>query len=95
MASHADTPLKSVPGWSKGHAEKLAGHWITTAEQVVGVAGTPGGVRSLAEQLGVSVAEMNNLVERAKAALPPSVARELNESVDGQDYGLGALPPED
>ena len=44
MSQQSDTPLSSVPGWSGDHARKLAGHWITTAEQVVDMSTTPQGV---------------------------------------------------
>jgi hypothetical protein len=95
MNPQANTPLTAVPGWTEAQVRKLAGHWITTAEQVVGVAGTEDGVRSLADLLGTSTTEAGRLVESARAALPPAVAAELTNPVDTSRYGLGALPPRD
>src|SRR4051812_27829098 len=93
MSTHQGTPLSAVDGWSEAHANKLAQHWITTAEQVVGMGATAEGVRTLAEQLGVPSTEMQRLLERARQALPPAVAAELGNEVDTSQYGLGALPP--
>jgi hypothetical protein len=39
--------------------------------------------------------EMNRLIDQARKALPPSVARELSQKVDTREFGLGALPPKD
>src|SRR5436189_1418875 len=95
MDPQQGTPLSSVSGWSGAHAQKLAGHWVTTAEQVVGLGVTPQGVRSLADLLGTSEPEARRLLDRARAALPPAVAAELSKPVDTRPYGLGALPPDD
>ena len=89
-----DTPLSTVPGWSKAHVDALAGYWITTAEQVVGFGATSEGIQTLAKHLGMTEQQMRKLVDRARAALPPAVATEL-EHVDTSQYGLGALPPEE
>jgi hypothetical protein len=94
MAPHQGTPLAGIPGWTPELIDKLAAAWITTAEQVVGTAATAGGVPGLARQLGVQEPEMRRLVARARAALPPSVAAQLDQPVDASQYGLGALPPE-
>jgi hypothetical protein len=94
MSSHEGTPLTVIPGWKKAYAKKLADRWITTAEQVVGIGATPEGVQTLAHQLGVSSEEAQRLLERARDALPPTVAAELEKAVDTSEYGLGALPPE-
>ncbi len=90
----ADTPLKDVPGWTTQHIERLAASWITTAEQVVALGGTPGGIRSLAEQLGVPEDEARRLLEAARAKLSPDVRAEMEQAVDTSEYGLGARPPD-
>ena len=90
----SDTPLSTVPGWSKAFVDALAAHWITTAEQVVGIAATDEGVRTLAKHLGLSEQHMRQLLDSARAALPPAVLAEL-ERVDASQYGLGALPPDE
>ena len=85
----ADTPLANVPGWTKEHVERLAQAWITSAEQVVAVSTTPGGLRSLAEQLGVSEDDAHPLVEAARKTLRPGVRAEMEAPVDTSEYGLG------
>ena len=72
-----DTPLRGVPGWTDEHVERLAQAWITTAEQVVAISATPGGLRSLAEQLAASEDEARPLVEAARNALQPTVRAEM------------------
>jgi hypothetical protein len=93
--SSSNTPLSKVPGWSKAYVDALAGYWINSAEQVVGIAATPKGIQTLAKHLGANEEQMRQLVERARAALPPAVAAELEQHVDTSQYGLGALPPEE
>ena len=85
----ADTSLHDIPGWTKEHVERLAPAWITSAEQVVALGATPGGLRSLAEQLGVSEDEAGALVEAARNALQPGVRAEMEAPVDTSEYGLG------
>jgi hypothetical protein len=93
MNGQDNTPLTDVSGWRKDYIDKLAESWITSAEQVVGMAATAEGIQALAQQLDVSIEEMRRLIDLARASLPPSVARELEMEVDTSQYGLGALPP--
>ena len=88
----ANTPLHEVPGWSQEHVRRLAQAWITTAEQVVALSATPGGLQSLAEQLGVSEDEARRLVDTARTALEPGVRAEMETPVDTSEYGLGVPP---
>ena len=90
----SETPLSTVPGWTKALVDSLSAHWITTAEQVVGIAATAQGVRTLTKHLGVSEHDMQQLVDSARAALPPAVLADLKH-VDVSQYGLGALPPDE
>ena len=90
----SDTPLSTVPGWSKALVDALSAHWITTAEQVVGIGATTEGVRTLTKHLGVSEHHMRQLLDSARAALPPAVLADL-QRVDASQYGLGALPPDE
>jgi hypothetical protein len=92
--SSSDTPLSSVPGWNKALVDALTQNWITTAEQVVGIAATSEGVRTLTKHLGITEQHMRQLLDSARAALPPAVTAEL-ERVDTSQYGLGALPPDE
>jgi hypothetical protein len=89
------TPLTTVQGWSKAHVDRLAPHWITSAEQIVGMGSAPQGIKALAQHLGVTETEMHHLIACARAALPPSVAAELDKGVDPSQRGLGALPPDE
>ena len=93
----ADTPLRDVPGWTDEHVERMEQSWITTAEQVVALAATPGGLRSIAEQLRVSEDAARPLVEAARNALRPAVRAEMEEPVDTSEYGLGVprRPPDE
>jgi hypothetical protein len=72
---------------------RLRDVWITTAEQVVALAATAGGVTSLADHLHTTEDRARELVDRARAALDPQRLRELDTPVDTSEYGLGVLPP--
>ena len=89
----ADTPLESVPGWSEDRIARLKQSWITSAEQVVALAATRDGIRSLAEQLGVPQDEAQRLVEAARSELAPATRAEMEKAVDTRERGLGVLPP--
>ena len=93
MPAHDGTPLTAISEWSKGHAQALSEKWITTAEQVVGIGSTADGVKSLAEQLGVTETEMRHLLRKAKEAIPPATQERLATRADTTQRGLGALPP--
>lgn len=88
-----DTPLEQVPGWSADQVAQMKKSWITTAEQVVAISATSGGIRSLAEQLGVSEDKGRQLVAAARAQLTPDTRAEMEKSTDVEQRGLGVLPP--
>lgn len=88
-----ETPLESVPNWSEEDVARLKRSWITTAEQVVALSATEGGIRSLAEQLEMSEEAAWRLVEAARATLAPAVRAEMEEFVDTSEYGMGVLRP--
>jgi hypothetical protein len=67
--------------------------WITSAEQVVALAATAGGITSLTSHLRTTEDRARELVDRARAALDPQRLRELDTPVDTREYGLGVLPP--
>ena len=94
MDARDSIPLSEIKGWTEALVQKLADRWITTAEQVVGMATTDQGVTSLATELGVTPRKVQQLVKNAKAALPTARANALSEAVDTSHYGKGALPPE-
>lgn len=90
----ADTPLKNIPNWSPDHVSKMKEVWVNTAEQVVALSATEGGITSIAEQLNTSEEEARELVESAGAVIPADTLKELKRSSETKEYGLGALRPE-
>ncbi|MBN1373143.1 MAG: C1 family peptidase [Anaerolineaceae bacterium] len=92
MAEKKGIPLTSVAGFPADVAAKLAGLWITTAEELVGAAVQEDGLAGLAGFTGLDESEMTRLVELAQAALPPSMSFAPG---DIDRHGLGALdePP--
>jgi hypothetical protein len=89
----SETPLSGVPGWSDDHVEQLRKAWITSAEQVVALAATPGGLTALAQQLGTTEPEAERLLDAARSGLSERDLLELETPVDTREYGTGALPP--
>ena len=89
-----DTPLDRVPGWSPEHVARMRDAWITSAEQVVALGSTDGGLRSISEQLRVPLADVERLIAMARAELSHDARREMEAPVDTSQYGLGVRPPE-
>lgn len=89
----SETPLHGVDGWSLDHVRRLGESWITTAEQVVALSATPGGLLSISEQLNVPQTEAARLVSAARAKLDPAVQQMLQNAAEVDDFGLGVLPP--
>jgi len=69
MSSTQGTLLAGIPGWTQDLIERLNEGWITTAEQVVELAGTPHGMAVLSEHLGISDGHAQRLVDAACARL--------------------------
>jgi hypothetical protein len=90
----SETSLASVEGWTDELVAKMSAAWITTAEQVVGIASTEEGLRSIAEQLQTDPATAARLVDAARAKLPEATRRALDRPADTSEFGRGALPPE-
>ncbi len=88
MADKQGTPLNTIPGFPEDATGRLAGLWITTAEELVGTAVNGAGPQSLAEYLGLSLEDTNRLIQQAVAALPPGVSFAPG---DVDPHGLGAL----
>jgi hypothetical protein len=91
----AEIELHKVPGWSAEHVSRAALSWISSAEQVVAISVTSGGVQSLAEQLAVSTDEAQRLVHLARAALSPESRTEMGQRFESNDRGMGARSPEE
>jgi hypothetical protein len=92
--SHAQgIALTEIPELSQGAITRLQEIWVTTAEQLVATAATPGGLTSLADHLGVAEDRMMEIVRAAKAKLSPDTIKHLEAPVDVSEYGLGANTP--
>ncbi len=88
MAEKAGTPLDTIEGFPETAVHRLAELWITTAEELVGAAAWEEGARGLAEHLGMPEGQVAELVERARAVLPPDLSFAPEEI---EFFGLGAL----
>lgn len=88
-----ETELTRLPFWPRAALGRLGESWITTAEQVVGVAATDAGIKALAEQAGLSEREVADLVARTRDALPPDVRARLSAPADTSQFGRGAIDP--
>jgi hypothetical protein len=86
----AETELRNVPGWSADHVRSLQNSGIWTAEQVVAVSATDGGLGKLATELNLSEADTARLVDRARAALAPEVRTAMERPFKSDDRGMGA-----
>lgn len=86
MADKFGTLLTSIDGFPADAAERLAGLWITTAEELIAAADGDG-VSGLAEYLDATPDETAALVAQAQAAVPDFA------SVRGvlDNFGTGAL----
>jgi hypothetical protein len=88
MAEKQGVLLSSIAGFPAEVIHKLAGLWITTAEELVSVSVMENGLTSLAEFLSISLDDLTPLVEQASASLPPGV---VFDASDVSRFGLGAL----
>jgi C1A family cysteine protease len=88
MAEKQGVPLVGIDGFPEAAANRLAGLWLTTAEELVSAAGQAQGVQGLAEYLELPEDEVTDLVELAVAALPPDVSFAPDDVLE---VGLGAL----
>jgi hypothetical protein len=92
--SHAKgIALTEIPELTQGAITRLQEIWVTTAEQLVATAATPGGSRSLADHLGVTEERMTEIITVAKAKLSPDTVKHLESPIDVSEYGLGAITP--
>jgi len=89
----SDTPLKRIEDLTYDQIQRLAAHWITSVEQLVGIASTPDGIAALSQTLAVNEVDTRALVERARDLLSPEDRAHLSSPADTSRYGLGATPP--
>lgn len=90
----ADVKLNELGLWPDDALEKLRGAWITTADQLIAMAKTSGGVTALSEQTGVERGEVSRLVGLTEAYRRDQGGLGMAGPADTSDYGLGALRPD-
>jgi DNA-binding phage protein len=83
--------LKALGIWPREALERLAANWIASAEQVVAIAATRNGIAALAEQTGLSEAQIGDLVHHTKEALPVDIRDRFGQPAETSQFGLGAL----
>jgi hypothetical protein len=88
------TELAGLPFWPRPALERLSASWITTAEQVVAIAATDGGIAALAQQTGLDQREVTALVDRTRSSLSPAERERLSKPADTRSFGRGALDPD-
>jgi hypothetical protein len=86
MATKEGFPLTEVSGFSPEVTAKLAGLWITTAEEFIGAV-NDSGPESMADTLDVSADQLAGLLASAQAAVPDFPGR----ASPMEFPGLGAL----
>lgn len=89
----SETPLEGIAAIPRDIVTKLAGRWITSAEQLVAIAGSGSGVTSLSRELGIDEGETRSVLEAARSALDPATIAKLERPVDTSRYPLGAHRP--
>jgi hypothetical protein len=90
-----DMELARLDIWPPEALKRLSGSWITTAEQVVAIAATDGGMSALAKQTGLPPEVVEHCVDRTRQALPSSVRDKLSKPADTSQFGTGAKRPSD
>jgi len=92
MADKSGVPLTGIEGFPPEVADRLAGLWITTAEELVSAAVQGNGPSGLAQVLDLPVEQVIQLVDLAQSALPFGVSFDPG---DVQSFGTGALDEPD
>lgn len=90
----AEVELGSIGVWPADALARLRDAWITTADQLIGLAATDGGVAALEQATGLDRQRIRQLVSETRRALPPDRASQLERPVDTSSFGLGAEEPE-
>jgi hypothetical protein len=88
-----EIPLKRIPGITHDQIHRLSGHWITSVQQLVGIASTTNGVGSLAQILALDEHAAREMIEQARGLLDPDERIHLSSPADTSRYGLGAAQP--
>ena len=88
-----DIPLKRIDGITHDQIHRLAGHWITSVQQLVGIASTSNGISSLSQILALDERGTREMIEQARGLLDPDERIHLSAPADTSRYGLGAAQP--
>src|SRR5262249_26514439 len=75
-------PITGVDGVPADVAQKLQALGVTDVEQLVALAANPSTRYELAQYLELPEAELNNLLDRAGAALPRQLSGALGEPLE-------------
>lgn len=89
-----DVDLTSLGIWSQDALQRLEAIWVKSAQQIVAIGATTGGVPAIAQQTGLTEAEVRELVKRTRDALPVELARQLARPADTSQFGQGAVDPQ-
>jgi hypothetical protein len=87
-----ETPLSQFDMFSKDMIAKLAGHWITSAEQLIAHSARDKGLKDLARLLELEPGELAGHVTELKKVLGPEVVAQMEQQYL-RDKGMGALDP--
>lgn len=85
--------LSALPEWDKNLIELLKEKWITTADQIIAICSSQEGLEQFAEYSGLSIVELQNLIDRTKSHFSSERLQELTRKIDTSKYGLGAREP--
>jgi predicted flap endonuclease-1-like 5' DNA nuclease len=88
-----EIPLKRIEGITHDQIHRLSGHWITSVQQLVGVATTTNGIGALSQILALDERGTREMIEQARGLLDPEERVHLSTPADTSRYGLGAAPP--
>ncbi|HVQ08894.1 MAG TPA: hypothetical protein VMS43_10725 [Allosphingosinicella sp.] len=88
-----EVALEQLGFWPEAALAKLRAAWITSTDQLIGLAATEGGVAAIARTTGLEPERVEALLARTRASLPASRLTMLETPVDTSQYGLGAEDP--
>jgi hypothetical protein len=86
-----DLALTALGFWPADALQRLHASWITTAQQIVAISATPGGIESLVQQTGLAERDLHALIERTARLLPEGVRETLSKPADTSQFGRGAV----
>ena len=91
--SRPEIALEQVGIWPESAVAKLQEAWITSADQLIALAATDGGVEAIARATELEPARVAELLEKTRAVFSPSRRADLETPSDTSQFGLGAEDP--